>query len=155
MARFVSQGSSVIIVTRLWAGRSEVRFPIGARGFTPLRNVQTSSGAKPAFSWVGTVVTSDIQQPGQEADHPPSSSVKVKNEWKNKSTSPTAFMACTGTVTQCARFCGCHENKLFFSALMNHVCWSRYLLCMLPHMKADYFVHIFKCCDLPNMADDC
>jgi len=99
MARFVSQGSSVIMVTRLWAGRSEVRFPIGARDFTPLKNVQTSSGTKPVFSSVSTVVISGIQQPGQEADHPPSSSAKVTNEWKNKSTSPTDFMACTGTMT--------------------------------------------------------
>jgi hypothetical protein len=98
MARFVSQGSSIIIVNRLWAGRSEIRFPIGARDFTSLKNVQTSSGAKPGFSSVDTVVVSGIQKPGQEADHPPSSGAKVKNEWKNKSTSPVS-MACTGTLT--------------------------------------------------------
>jgi len=95
MTRFVSQGSSVSVVTRLWAGRSEVPFPIGARDFTPLKNVQTSSGAKPAFSSVCNVALSGIHQPGQEADHPPSSSAKVKND----STSPSAFMACIGTMT--------------------------------------------------------
>jgi hypothetical protein len=82
MTWFGSQGSSVSIVTRLWAGRSEVQFPIRARDFTPLKNAQTSSGANPAFSSVGTVVLSGIKQPGQEVDHPPSSSAKVKNGWK-------------------------------------------------------------------------
>jgi len=99
MTWFGSQSTSVSIVARLWAGQSEVQFPIEARDFTPLRNVQTSSGANPAFPSVGTVVLSGIKQPGQEADHPPSSSAKVKNEWKNKSTSPSAFVACTGTMT--------------------------------------------------------
>jgi hypothetical protein len=95
MTWFGSQG----IVTTLWAGRSEVQFPIGARDFTPLKNVQTSSGANPAFSSVGTVVLYGIKQPGHKADCPPSSSAKVKYEWKNKSTSASAFVACTGTTT--------------------------------------------------------
>jgi hypothetical protein len=99
MTWFVSQGSSVNIVTRLWAGRSEVQFPIGARDFAPLKYVQTSSGTNLAFSSVGPVVLSGIKQPHQEADHPPSCSAKVKNEQKKKSTSPSAFMACTGTMT--------------------------------------------------------
>jgi hypothetical protein len=99
MTRFGSQGSSISIVIRLWAGQSEAQFPIGARDFTPFQNVQTSSGTNPAFPSVGTGVLSGIKRPGQEADHPPSSSVKVKNEWKSNSTSPSDFMACAGTVT--------------------------------------------------------
>jgi len=33
-----------------------------------------------------------------EADHSPPSNSEVKNEWGYTSTSPYAFMACTGTI---------------------------------------------------------
>jgi hypothetical protein len=38
-----------------------------------------------------------VQWPGHDADHSPSNSAKVKNDWSYISTLPYAFMACTGT----------------------------------------------------------
>ena len=53
-----SRHSSVGIVTKLRAGRSEIRIPTGAKGFSLFQKVQTGSGAHPASSSVRTGVLS-------------------------------------------------------------------------------------------------
>jgi hypothetical protein len=52
-----------------------VRFPAGARDFTTLHNVQTSSGVHLASCTMGTAGSF----PGGKANHSPSSSVEVKD----------------------------------------------------------------------------
>jgi hypothetical protein len=54
-----------------------------------LKHVPTGSGAHPMNHSVGTgVLSSGIQLAQHEADHLPSSSVEVKNEWRYTSTLP-------------------------------------------------------------------
>ena len=56
--RTCSCASSVVqcnILTRLWAGRSEVRFLAGTECLSLPQNMQSGSEAHPAFSLVGTV----------------------------------------------------------------------------------------------------
>jgi len=52
-------------------------------------SVQTGSGAHPAFYSVGIVFFSPlVKQPEHKADHSPSSSAKIPNEWSCMSTLP-------------------------------------------------------------------
>jgi hypothetical protein len=57
------------------AGRSRDRTPVGTRFSAP---VQTSLGAHPASYTMGTGIFLGIKQLGRGIDHPPPSSVKVK-----------------------------------------------------------------------------
>jgi len=50
--------SVVGIANRLRAGRSVVPNPVRARGFSLFRNVQTGSGAQPAYLIMGTPLIS-------------------------------------------------------------------------------------------------
>jgi hypothetical protein len=40
-----------------------------------------------------------VMRSGREADHSPSCSAEVKNEWRYKSLSTYDFMACRGTIS--------------------------------------------------------
>jgi hypothetical protein len=52
-----------------------------------LWSVQIGSGAHPAFYSVGIMFLSPlVKQPGHKADHSPSSSAKIPNEWSCMST---------------------------------------------------------------------
>ena len=53
---FGSRSSLVGIAATLLAGRSGAEIPVGWRHFSPLQNVQTGSGASPAYGWIDTVV---------------------------------------------------------------------------------------------------
>jgi len=55
-----SKNSVVSIATRLWAGRSGVRFPAEAGDFSLLRIVQTGRGAQPVSCQIGT----EVKAPG-------------------------------------------------------------------------------------------
>jgi len=71
-------GSSVGIVTELWAGRSGDRIPVAARFSAP---VQTGPGAHPASCTIGTgFFTGGKEWPGRDADPSPPSNVVVKKE---------------------------------------------------------------------------
>jgi hypothetical protein len=61
----------------IWAGRSGDRIPVGARFFA---YVQTSPGAHPASSKMGTGSFPGVKRPWRGADHPPPSSAEDENE---------------------------------------------------------------------------
>jgi hypothetical protein len=68
-----------------WGGGKDISF---------CHYVQTSSGAQPAFYLMGTERSfPSVKWPGQEADHSPPSSAKVKNAWSYTSTPPYVLMA--------------------------------------------------------------
>jgi hypothetical protein len=49
--------------------------------------------AQPPIQWVTGSLPSGVKQAGREADHTPSPSAEVKNEWMYTSSSPYIFMA--------------------------------------------------------------
>jgi len=83
-----SQGISVSIVNRLWAGRAVFSSRQGQWFFLRHR-IQTGSGAHPASCSIGNgALSPGVQRPAREAYHSPPSSTKVKNAWSYSSTSP-------------------------------------------------------------------
>lgn len=76
---------SVGKVTTVRAGRSRVRMPTRARGFSVLLSEQTGSEAL----FKGTVV----KRPRREADYSPPPSAKVKNGW-TYTTAPPIRLHC-------------------------------------------------------------
>jgi len=76
--------NAVGIVTRLWVGRSGLRFLVGARDLFFSQNANTVSGGPLSFLLKGVP---DLKRPYSEVDHSPSTSAKVKNEWIYSSTS--------------------------------------------------------------------
>ena len=56
--------------------RQKKKIPVGTGGFSLRQNVQTGSGAHPAFYSMGTDIFSRCK-----VDHSPPSSAKVANEW--------------------------------------------------------------------------
>jgi hypothetical protein len=82
---FGTWGSSVTIVTRLRASRSEVIILPGAKFFSLLQNIQSCSGAHPSSCAMGTGVLSRVQG---NVDHSPSSGAEVTNEWSHTSVAP-------------------------------------------------------------------
>ena len=89
------QAAVLLYVTAYWgtvnglrAGRSSVRTPSEARDFSLLQNISTGSVAPPASYWIGTWVLSWVMRSGREADHSPSPSAQVKDEWSYTSTPP-------------------------------------------------------------------
>jgi len=76
--------SIVFIVTRLWTGRSGVCIQAGARNISVFWNVQTGFGTYPGSCSVVTgALSSEVKQPGCEADHSATSNAGGKNEWSN------------------------------------------------------------------------
>jgi hypothetical protein len=69
----------------LRAGRSGDRIPVGARSFA---HVQTGPEAHSASCTVGTGSFPGVKRPGRGADHPPTSSAEVENEYSYTSTPP-------------------------------------------------------------------
>jgi hypothetical protein len=90
-----SRDSSTSVVTRLSAGLREnwVRLPVGEEAFLSHR-VHTACEATqlPIQSVLGTIFP-EVEQPGSEADHSPTSSVEVKNACSYTSTPLNVFMA--------------------------------------------------------------
>jgi hypothetical protein len=72
----------------LRAGRSRDRFPAGARFST---NVQTGPGAHLAIYTMGTWSFPRVDRPGRSVDHPPPSSVEVKERVELYLSSPLGF----------------------------------------------------------------
>jgi hypothetical protein len=70
-------------------GEMRVRFPAGARHFSPLHSIQTGSEAHPASSPSGA----EGSFPGGKADHSPPFTAEVKNEWRYTFPSPCVFIA--------------------------------------------------------------
>ena len=72
--------------------------PPGSRGFSLPKNLQTRAGAH-AASFLPALMTlsPQVKRSGHETDHSASTSAKVNNEWSYASTSPYAFVTCTGT----------------------------------------------------------
>jgi hypothetical protein len=77
--------SSVGIATELRAGRSGDRIPMGARFFAL---VQTGPGALPASCIVGTGSLPGVKRSGRSANHLPSPSSEVENEYSYTPTPP-------------------------------------------------------------------
>jgi hypothetical protein len=66
------------------------RFPSGGRNvFSPKHPLRLWPNKHPTH-WVLTVLSLGIKWPGSEADHSPSSSAEVRNEWSYISTSHSA-----------------------------------------------------------------
>jgi hypothetical protein len=85
------------MATRLRAGRSGVRIPVGAIDLS-LRNVQTGSWSPPSsLSSEHRGPLQGLSQSEREVYYLPTSSAEVKNEWSYMSTSPYAFLAWTLT----------------------------------------------------------
>jgi hypothetical protein len=61
------------------------KISVGPRFFA---HVQTGPGAHPAPFTMGTGCFLGVKQLGHGADHPPSSSTEVENEWSYTSTPP-------------------------------------------------------------------
>ena len=70
------------IVTGLWAGRSEIRFPVEGKDFFPLQIVHTKSASHPAFY---SMRAGDVKRSGCEATYLNLSSGD-KNDWSHTST---------------------------------------------------------------------
>jgi hypothetical protein len=69
-----------------------VRFP-AVKDFSPLRSVQTGSGAHPTFYPMGTGgFLPGIKRPERETDHSIPTSAEVKNTWIYTSIPPYVFM---------------------------------------------------------------
>ena len=62
-------------IDSLWAGRSGDRLSVGARFYAL---VQTGPGNYPASYTMGTVSFSGVERSGRGVDHPPPSSIDVK-----------------------------------------------------------------------------
>jgi len=58
---------------------------------------------QPSAQWVLAVLSPGVKQVGREADHPPSSSAEVKNEW-----------SCTSTILVCL-YGACRGNFTFLT----------------------------------------
>jgi hypothetical protein len=86
-------------LTSLRNARSRVSMPAGVRGFYPLQNIQTSSGAHPVSYSVRTRIffPPRDKQPEREVAISPPSSAEVKNGWSWTSTPVYDFMMWTGT----------------------------------------------------------
>ena len=75
------------VVTRLLAGRSGVRIPVGAGGFSVPQNPQTGAGSHPALYLMGAEFLSPgTEWLGCEVEHSFPSRTEVKNEWSCTST---------------------------------------------------------------------
>jgi hypothetical protein len=72
-----------------------VRFSIGSeKGFLFCTASRPVLGpTQSPIRQVMGAVSPGVHRPGHESDHPPPSSVAVKNEWRYTSTPPYAFMA--------------------------------------------------------------
>jgi hypothetical protein len=82
----------VSTVTRIQAGRCEVRFSNGTKYIYHLQNLPTESKAHPISYRVRTVCSFPRRnRSGVEIDHSPSSSAEIKNEWSYASTSPVCL----------------------------------------------------------------
>jgi hypothetical protein len=75
-------------VTRLLAGRSEVRIPMGANSF-PLRNVYTGTGSHPVSFSMATAFFAGIKRPERDVDLSPRLSAEDKCERIHTSIPPT------------------------------------------------------------------
>jgi hypothetical protein len=78
--------------TRLWARQSGAWIPEGARDFSLLQNIPTSSAAHPASQSVGT----SIHSQGCSSNHSSPFSTKVKNKWSYTPTPLYAFLCGQG-----------------------------------------------------------
>jgi len=83
------------MTTRLRAGWSCVRIPVGKKSFFPhLQIIQTDSGTNPASDSVVIVFLSvGVNWPERDVDHSYSSSMEFKNGWSCTSTPRICLMA--------------------------------------------------------------
>ena len=79
--------------TRLGAGRSGARVPVGARNFPLLQNVNTGPSTLLFNKCLGSLPR--VMRPRCEVNHSPLSSAEVKNEWSYTSI-PPYMPACRG-----------------------------------------------------------
>ena len=104
--------SSISIVTRLWT-RHLRNCLVSIRGsnFSLLQNIHTASEAHPAVYSVGARgLSPSAKWSGQEANHSPQSSAKVKNRWSHTSTPPCFYDVHrdsfnSTTVPYCVKLC--------------------------------------------------
>jgi hypothetical protein len=98
---FASQNSVAAIVTRLQARRSGVWIPAGAWGFSLLQNVESLplGSTQPSIPSVLEVPSLAGECMRHEADHPPPSSARFRNEWSYTSNSPCMNMQMHGDVS--------------------------------------------------------
>ena len=75
MLSVVGRDSSVGIATRYGLGQSGDRIAVGARFSAP---AHTGAEVHPACYTMGTGSFSEVKRPGRCVDHPPPSSVEVK-----------------------------------------------------------------------------
>jgi len=89
-----SQGSSVRIVARLWAGQPGFNSQEGqGRDFFTTTSRMDLGPIQSPIQWVLGVLSPGVKQPGHKDDCSPPSSTKVKNMWSYTSTPQYVFMA--------------------------------------------------------------
>jgi hypothetical protein len=87
-----SQGSSLITVSRLRAGKTGVRFLVGVAIIFPS---PVLGPTQPHIKCVLVTLSPVVQQPGREADYSPPSSAEGENAWSHTSTSPIRLQGVT------------------------------------------------------------
>jgi hypothetical protein len=87
-------GNSVSIVTRLGVGLPcfDSRQGLGLN-FLATTSRPGLGPAETPFQWIKKILSSEVQQPGLEADHSPPSSAEIKTAWSYISTPQYVFMA--------------------------------------------------------------
>jgi hypothetical protein len=101
----MSWGSSVDIVTRLFAGQSELAILAGERQFGLLQNVQNGSEVHP----VAGVLARGVKQPKRDTDNSPFSIAEVKNECNYSTVPPVCFHVVSRD--NLTRYCPYTESK--------------------------------------------
>jgi hypothetical protein len=82
------QDSVVIIVTRLWAGRSGVRIPAGETIYFSKKRPDYPRPTQLPIQWVPGGCFPKVKRAGREADHSPPFGAEVNNKWSYTSTLP-------------------------------------------------------------------
>jgi hypothetical protein len=92
-------------MTRLHGGRPGFDSGQGQEYFFATASRPVQRPTQSPVQWVHKATSPAVKWPGCEADHSPSSSAEVKNEWRYTSTPPYVFMAwCLSTGTASALY---------------------------------------------------
>jgi len=126
-----------------------VQFLVGARYFSHLPSVHTSSTAHSACYSMGTTGNCTVVQwPRPEAEHSPPSSTKIKNDMSYLSRSHV-FMACIGTTVPLS-----FTLYIFFASnqYLSLLIMPRFLLPFISLRKSNTFItsNVLLCAHMDN-----
>jgi hypothetical protein len=97
-----------------------VKFPAGAKDFSSILCVQTGSGAHPA-SCTGGPFPRAKARPGRDADHSPTSSSEVKNEYEIYLLPPSASVPYSGSALAGTKFRNTRSSGMVYRHILPHV----------------------------------